>query len=375
MTVAERPSDIIVIGAGVVGASVAYELARRGASVEVIDERPVGMGATQASAGVLAPYIEAHEGSPLLDLAVRSLDLFDEFIARVSSDGGVAIPYRRTGTVEVAADESGLAALRETADLLARLHVPAVLLDAVSVRSEEPLLGGSPIGGLLIDTHGFVAAGDLTRALASAARHHGAQFIEPSAVRAISPAGPDILVETDRGSLSANAVVIAAGTWSGDIAVAGASARVPVRPIRGQLLHLQWTGTPLRRVTWSSRCYLVPWDDGSLLVGATMEDAGFDERTTVAGVRDLLDAVCYLVPQASSAGFRSARVGLRPGTTDGLPVIGPSSAIPNLVYATGHFRNGILLAPLTARLVADALLDHRIDPLLAHVSPARFDGL
>ena len=341
----------------------------------MIDGRPVGMGATQASAGVLAPYIEAHEGSPLLELTVRSLDLFDDFIASVSSESGITIPYRRTGTVEVAADESGLTALRKTADLLARLHVPAALLDEVSLRSEEPLVGDSPIGGLLIDTHGFVAAGDLTRALAAAARRHGAQFMEPTAVRAISPAGPDILVETDRGTLSANAVVMAAGSWSGDIAVAGAPARVPLRPIRGQLLHLKWTGTPLRRVTWSSRCYLVPWDDGSLLVGATMEDAGFDERTTVAGVHDLLDAACNLVPQASSAEFRSARVGLRPGTIDGLPVIGSSSVMTNLMYATGHFRNGILLAPLTARLVADALLDRRIDPLLAHVSPARFGGL
>ena len=148
-----------------------------------------------------------------------------------------------------------------------------------------------------------------------------------------------------------------------------------MRPVRGQLLQLGWTGTPLRRVTWSGRCYLVPWEDGSLLVGATVEEAGFDERTTVAGVRDLLDAVSELVPHAWAAGFLGARVGLRPATTDDLPVIGASSVMPNLMYATGHYRNGVLLAPLTAQLVADAMLENRIDPLLAPVSPSRFGEL
>jgi glycine/D-amino acid oxidase-like deaminating enzyme len=119
----------------------------------------------------------------------------------------------------------------------------------------------------------------------------------------------------------------------------------------------------------------VPWEDGTLLVGATVEDAGFDERTTVEGVRGLLDAVCAIVPRACTAGFTGARVGLRPATTDDLPVIGPSAVMPNLMYATGHYRNGVLLAPLTAQLVADAMLDNRIDPLLAAVSPARFGDL
>src|SRR6195256_1386220 len=141
-----RPSEIIVVGAGIVGCAIAYELARRGASVEIVDERPVGMGATQASAGVLAPYIEARDGSPLLALTVRSLDLFDDFIARVSADSGVAIPYRRTGTLDVATDEAERDALRTTADVLSRREVPAILLDAAGVRAEEPLLGDGAIG-------------------------------------------------------------------------------------------------------------------------------------------------------------------------------------------------------------------------------------
>jgi len=370
-----RPSDIIVVGAGIVGCAVAAELARRGASVEIIDERLIGMGATQASAGVLAPYIEAREGSPLLDLTIRSLALYDDFVARTIAESGLAVMYRRTGTIDIATSDAEVQALRARADLLTRRGVPALLLDALTVRSEEPHLGDGAAGGLLIETHGFVAAADLTRALAAAARRCGAQLIEPSRVRRISRIGGDVVVDTDRGSLTGNAVVIAAGSWSGEIDIEGVSGRVPVRPVRGQLLTLGWTGTPLRRVTWSSRCYLVPWDDGTLLVGATVEEAGFDERATVAGVRDLLDAASELVPHAWSAGFKGARVGLRPATADDLPVIGASQIAPNVMYATGHYRNGVLLAPLTAALVADAMLDGRVDPMLAAVSPARFGDL
>jgi len=367
-----RPTDIIVVGAGVVGCAVADELARRGASVEIVDDRPPSMGATQASAGVLAPYIEARDGHPLLDLTVRSLELYEAFVERLVGDTGLAVAYRRTGTLDVAADETELKALEAIASFLKRRGVPALLLDPDATKNEEPHLGGTPAGALLIEQHGFVAAADMTRALAVSARRRGAQVIEQTRVRRIFRQNAELIVETDRGTLSGDAVVLAAGSWSSEVDVDGVAARVPVRPVRGQLLHLAWSGPPLRRVTWTRRCYLVPWDDGTLLVGATMEDVGFDERVTVAGVRDLLDAACDVVPHAWTAGFRCARVGLRPGTPDELPVIGPSSVMPNLMYATGHFRNGVLLAPLTAHLVADALLERRLDPALTTVSPARF---
>jgi glycine oxidase len=370
-----RPSDIIVIGAGIVGCAIAHELARRGASVEIVDDRPVGMGATQASAGILAPFIEARECSPLLELTVASLALYDGFVAQVAAESGITIPYRRTGTLDVALDEAELSALRETAGALAGRDVSAVMLDAAAVRAEEPQLSDGAIGGLLIEAHGFVGARDLTRALVVAARRYGAQLIEPSRVRRIARRDGEVVVETDRGSLAGGAVVLAAGSWSPDITIEDVTIPVPVRPVRGQLLALSWPGVPLRRVTWGRRCYLVPWDDGTLLVGATMEEAGFDERATVEGVRGLLDAACELIPRAWAAGFRAARVGLRPGTVDDLPVIGPSSALAPLMYATGHFRNGVLLAPITAKLVADAMLDGRIDPMLDAVRPSRFGAL
>ncbi len=364
--------DVVVIGSGVIGCAVAFELARRGASVEVVDTRPAGMGATQASAGVLAPYLEAREGTALFALGARSLELYDDFIAHASGASGVTIPYRRTGTLEVAASEDTMARLRQTSESLARLGIAGEALSAAEARSEEPQLANDVAGGLFVPSHGYVAAGELTRALVTAARRHGAQIVEGGSVRRISRDGADLAVETDRGPLSGDAVVLAAGSWSGQIEVGGAPRRVPVRPVRGQLLHLAWSGPALRRVIWGEQCYLVPWGDGTLLVGATMEDAGFDERTTVAGVAGLLEAATGLVPHVEAAGFIGARAGLRPGTPDDLPVIGPSTMMPNLVYATGHFRNGVLLAPLTAQLVADALLAGRTDQAFEAVGPKRF---
>jgi glycine oxidase len=370
-----RAAEIVIIGAGVVGCTIAFELARRGAAVKMVDGRSVGEGATQASAGILAPYLESRDGGPLLGLTTRSLDLFDEFVAQVSSASGVAVPYRRTGTLDVATDDADVRELSTTASLLTSRGVAAEWLDGAAARLEEPQLTSHALGALSIGAHGFVSAPELTRAAATAAQRLGAQIVPPAHVTRLSRSNGNISIEADGTVLRADAVVLAAGCWSGQVDVDGAGVRIPVRPVRGQLLHLAWNGEPLRRVIWSQKCYLVPWHDGTVLVGATVEEAGFEERATVAGVRDLLDAACDVVPHTWTASFLAARVGLRPGTPDNLPVIGRSRVMPGLLYATGHFRNGVLLAPLTARIVADALLDGRMDPVLAITDPERFGDL
>jgi glycine oxidase len=370
-----RHADVIVIGAGIVGCAIACELARRGTAVRIVDDRPAGMGATQASAGVLAPYLEAREGTAFLDLTVRSLNLYDSFIAELAGESGEQISYRRTGTIDIALDDDALRTLQERATVLTRIGVSSALLSPDAVRSEEPHVGYGAAGALLVEAHGFVVVADLIRALTLAGRQHGIEFAAPARAHRISRQDDAVAVDTDNGTLSAATVVLAAGSWSGAIDVEGAGAHAPVRPVRGQLLSLAWRGTPLRRTTWGSRCYLVPWDDGTLLVGATMEEAGFDERATVAGVRDLLEAAGELIPHAWSAGFNGAKVGLRPATTDGLPIVGRSAAVPNLVYATGHFRNGVLLAPLTAKLVADLVMGSPADSALAALAPSRFGAL
>ena len=366
---AKQATDVVVIGAGVIGCAVAFELARRGARVAVIDPRGIARGATFASAGVLAPYLEADRKGPLLPLAVKSLAMYDGFVATVSEVAGLSFPYRRSGTLEVTADEDGFKRLQGlAADLPA---ARGIILDREAAREAEPQLAEDVIGALLIEEHGFVAAADLTAALARGAAAKGATFLPPRSAVLIEADGAAVSIATTDGAMSAAAVVLAAGTWSGQL---GASAQppLPVRPVRGQLLRLRWHAPPLARVVWGPRCYLVPWPDGSLLVGATMEEVGFDERTTVAGVRDLLESVCDLAPGAWQSTFDEARVGLRPAAPDLLPIVGPSSRVPGLVYATAHHRNGVLLAPVTASLVADLVLEGRADPALEPLAPSRF---
>ena len=367
----DQTSQVVVVGAGIVGCAVAYELARRGVHVRVIDRREVGQGATQASAGVLAPYIEAHDRRPLLELSTRSLDLYDEFVARIVEDSGVAVQYVRTGTLEVATGPGDLQRLEGIHDACVERGIAAQMFDADAVRQAEPQLAPTVRGGLVVESHGFIGASELTTALRRAAAAHGVSFQTSAPVTRIEGNGAGIRVETAGDAFACESAVMAAGSWSGHVEIDGASP-VPIRPVRGQLLHLGWPVAPLRRVVWAPGCYLVPWSDGSVLAGATIEEVGFDERATVAGVRALIAAAELVAPEVSNASFREARVGLRPATPDELPVIGPSSAVPGLVYACGHFRNGILLAPLTAAIVADLMVDRRLDEALDLTSPSRF---
>lgn len=370
----QRSSDILVIGNGIIGCAVAFELGRRGASVVVIDDRVPGGGATQASAGMLAPYNEVDEEGPHLELTVRALDAFDRFMAGVGEDSGLAVRYCRTGTLTLAYTDESCVHLARKAALTRARGVQAELLDAADVVREEPSATSTARAGLLIPAHGFVAANQLVAALVAAARRHGVSFVTGPRAQAIRQQGGTVAVTTGTDSWTAAHVVHAAGSWSGHLVIEGAEP-VPVHPVRGQLLHLKANGPQIRRVTWGDRCYLVPWDDGSLLVGATVEHVGFDESTTVGGMRDLLDGVASTLRRDWRATLVDARAGLRPGTPDDLPIVGPSTVAPRVWYATGHYRNGVLLAPITASCVADAVLDHRIDPLLESLRPGRFGRL
>ena len=363
--------DVAVVGAGVIGGAIAYELAARGASVTVLDARGAGLGSTQAAAGMLVPFIEGF-GHPLLPLAARSLEMYGPFVERLTRDTGIGVGYVRTGSLQIAVEDESIDELKAVAASARSAGVNCELLDARQTLAAEPHLTPEVRAGQLIPEHGFVVAIDLSGALSAGAIKHGARVIVPARARRIVPRGSDIDIELETGGhVSARHVVVAAGSWTGQIDIDGIPP-LPVRPVRGQLLHLAWPAEPLKRIAWGPRCYIVPSGSNSVLVGATVEEAGFDERTTVAGVRDLLDAACDLVPHIWQASFTAARVGLRPATPDGMPVIGRSNTIPGLVFATGHFRNGILLAPFTAKAVADLVLDNREDPLLATTSPQRF---
>jgi glycine oxidase len=364
-------ADVIVVGAGIIGCAIARGLARRGTAVRVFESRVVGAGATQASAGLLAPYIEAPQPGPLLELAVRSLEMYDRFVEELQDESGVAVEYRRSGTLEVAMDDSAAKQLR-IGMRRAPAQAGAEWLDGAQTRALESSLPESVLGAVRVAAHAYVAATQLTEALTWAALRHGAQFETGRRVTAIRGGVDAVEVEAEDGQRwSGDTVIIATGSWTGQVDT-DQKVLQAVRPVRGQLLKLSWRGEPLRHVIWGPDCYVVPWNDGTVLVGATVEDVGFDERTTAAGVRDLLDAVCEVLPAAWGATFLEARVGLRPATDDGLPVIGSPEAAPRIVYATGHYRNGVLLAPITALLVVEGLFNGPSDPVLKAFNPDRF---
>lgn len=374
--------NIAVVGAGIIGCAIAHELASRGARVTVLERRGIARGASWASAGVLAPWIEAvdHLGAgtaaprlapalagtpeprsapshgPLLDMCAASLALYDDFVQRVRRDGGAAFDYARPGTLEVAFTREQASALQRTAAALTSAGVRALWLDGTAARALEPALSPAIAGALRIDDHGFVEMPALVAAVAAAARMRGAAFHAPVDVTKIEPApGGLVRLHVSGAPHTFDHIVIAAGSWANRLKAGGDG----VTPVKGQLVRLRFDEPPASRVLWSEGCYMVCWRDGTVLVGATVEDAGFDERPTAAAVTTLLDAAAALMPATRNATFVDVRAGLRPSPAAGaaLPQIGASPSMANVTLATGHFRNGVLLAPLTAQLAATQVLE------------------
>jgi glycine oxidase len=358
--------NVAVVGAGVVGCAIAHELASRGADVRLLDGRGPSLGATRASAGILAPHLEGHIPA-LRRLAGCSLSMYDDFIRRVERDSGRRIEYERHGTLQVALSDSQAQQLSADARALQQEGVEHMLLDAAGTQRLEPELADRATAGLFVPSHGYVCAASLTHALVAAAEAHGARVAADMAIR-IEGGPKSAVVTTKTAVLQADAVILASGCWPIEARPVPAPS---IRPIRGQLVQLHVDEPVASRVIWGRECYLVPWRDGSILVGATSEDVGFDEHATADGIRGLLNAAADLLPALGRARFQEVRVGLRPKGFDDLPIIGRSTSVPTVHYALGHYRNGVLLAPITAALVADLVIDGRERDELALVRPDR----
>ena len=365
---------VIVVGAGIIGCTVAYELARAGARVELLEPRRPGQGATRASAGILAPYIEGH-ADIFRDLGARSLELYDSFVARVRDDSGHEIPYQRTGTFELAFSDADVERLSGLSATLWEQGVEARWIAPDAFGDIEPLAARHAKGGLLIPIHGFVGVTALTLAAAAAAEKFGVQLrSDVGAIRIYPLSGDQVGVQSSQALWEADRVVLAAGSWSSKITVQGADT-VPVKPIRGQLIRLRADPGAIRRVLWGPNGYIVPWPDGTILVGSTVEDVGFNEDYTQEAIANLREAATELVPILAAAPMTSVRTGLRPRGPDELPILGPSSAVPGLIYATAHYRNGVMFTPLTVELVRDLVFDRAPDPALRELDPARHGKL
>ncbi len=368
--------DAAVIGGGPIGLSVAWRAAQRGLRTVVLERGVVGEGAAHVAAGMLAPTSEAeYGGEALLRLGLASADRYPAFVRELGRATGCDPGYRRCGTLLVARDRDEAEALERERAHRERLGLGVERLRPSEARRREPALApGLRLALEASDDHA-VDPRLLVRALAGAARGAGAELREGAVVAGV--AGSDAAVtgvELAGGDhVAATSVVVAAGCWSGELAGIPEAARVPVRPVKGQIMRLRDPAGPglVDRVLRLARSYLVPRGDGRYVLGATVEERGFDTDVTAGGVLELLRDATELVPGLSELVVEELAAGLRPGTPDNGPILGPG-AVRGLHWATGHHRNGILLAPVTGDAVAAALVEDGLPELARPFSADRF---
>jgi glycine oxidase len=369
-------ADVVVVGAGVVGLAAAWSAARRGLRVLVLEASAPGAGASGVAAGMLAPVTEADFGEPeLVELTVAAARGWPRFARELEAAAGARVGYRETGTLTVAVDRDEVAVLRRLHELQGELGLDAEWLGGSACRRLEPGLAPRVAGGILAPGDHQVSPRALVAALATAVGRAGGEIRHGVRVRGLECRGGavDAVVLADGTRLPARAVVLAAGAESGRLEVPEA-ARVPVRPVKGQILRLRAGASaplPATRVIRTPEVYAVPRADGRLVVGATMEERGFDTSVTAGGVLELLRRAYEALPGISELELVEARAGLRPAATDNGPIVGPAP-VPGLVWATGHWRHGILLAPITGEAVAAALAGADPPAQTLPFTPARF---
>jgi glycine oxidase len=372
----------VIIGGGVIGLSVAWRAAQRGIDVTLTDPAP-GQGASRAAAGMLTPAAEAaYTEKDLFSLGLESLRRYPDFAAELTARTGEPTGFSQAGTMQVGYDADDLAVLHEAQVLQESLGVVTERLTSRQCRAEEPMLDPSVRGGLLTRSDGAIDPRRLTRALLAAVRQAGVTMVPQQVADVLVTSGPGQgrsagVRLADGSEIRADHVVLAAGWQSGQVAGLPPGALPPIRPVKGQILRLRAApgaalpGRCVRGIVRGRPVYLLPRDSGELVVGATQEELGADTRVTAGGIWELLRDARTLVPGITELDFAEATAGLRPGTPDNAPVIGPAG-LPGLVLATGHFRGGVLLAPVTADVVADYLATQRIPAVAAPFSATRF---
>ena len=373
LAVVESGAEVVIAGAGIIGCAIAYELARRGVSCVVLDSRRLGMAATNAAAGILAPLADFGRPDALVRLGLASMRRYPHWVERLRDEvPDIDVEFDLNGVLRVAFDEDELAELRAGLRYREELGVELKELDGALVRELEPRVSPRAVGGVLATEDGQVSNQLFTLALARAARQRGARIIEHAPVVGFrTRAGSVTAVRTPEHAFDCDRLVLATGPWTRALA-AKLRVEVPTRPMRGQMLALGGMVTPIRHIVWGRRGYLVPRANGLVFAGATVEDVGFRFRTTKRGLAGVRRAAFGLVPQLRQAREHFTWAGLRPGSPDELPMLGPLPGWENVTVATGHFRNGILLAPITGELIAQSIVDGSQPEALAPFSPARF---
>ncbi|MGH3319284.1 MAG: glycine oxidase ThiO [Streptosporangiaceae bacterium] len=373
----ESDHDVVVVGGGVIGLSIAWRVAARGRSVVVADPEP-GSQASYAAAGMLAPVTEATYGEEaLLRLGLDSVERYPSFVQELEEASGVDTGFRTEGTLDVAFDADDVAVLDDLQRYQDSLGMHAERLGRRETRALEPMLAPSVRGGLYAADDRSIDPRRLCRALLAAAERVGAEIRRERVERLVVEHDEAAGVRLRGGHrLRAPQTVLAAGCWSDALDGIPPGVAPPVRPVKGQILRLRTDQTfvthTVRGIVRGFSIYVVPRLDGEIVVGSTVEEMGFDTRVTAGGAWYLLRDAHELLPGVTELELAEIHAGLRPGSPDNAPVIGPTS-LPGLVAATGHFRNGVLLTPVTADSVSELLVDGTVPAVLRPFSAQRFE--
>jgi glycine oxidase len=374
-----RTSDVLVVGGGIIGLVTAWRAAQRGLTTAVVDPEPGG-GAAQVAAGMLAAVTELHYGEQtLLGLNLASAHRYPDFAAELTDLTGIDLGYRRCGTLAVALDADDRAHLRELHALQRQSGLESEWLSGRECRRLEPMLAPGVRGGLRVDGDHQIDPRRLTRALLAACERAGVVFHRAWAQR-LRVAGDRAagVATTDGEEWDADQVVLAAGSFSGRLEGVPQALLPPVRPVKGQVLrltvpprHAPFLSRTVRAIVRGSHVYLVPRESGELVIGATSEELGWDTTVTAGGVYELLRDAHELVPGITELPLTETRAGLRPGSPDNAPLLGPTE-LPGLLLATGHYRNGVLLTPVTGDALAHALTTGELPEVARPFTPRRF---
>ena len=367
-------SDVLIIGGGVIGLSIARELHKRGAKkVSVIDRGPIGREASWAAAGMLAPNIETDSDLDFHKFGIESLELYPKFAAELLEETGIDIELDRSGTLCLAFSEESIALQKTYARQQGR-NVAVEILSSEELHRLEPSISSDVHTALFYPNDWQVENRKLVEALREYAQQSGINIVENIEVS-------ELLIEDRRvrgartfaGEFRADTTVIATGAWTSHIKIGDISMPVSVKPIRGQMLSFSLNERLLRHVVYSHRGYLVPRNDGRILVGATVEDVGFDKTVSDEGIDELTHAAVEILPRLADTRIGETWAGLRPFADDGLPVLGDIPGWENVIVATAHYRNGILLAPKTGEIVADRIIDGIESDFLKLFGVGRFE--
>ncbi len=367
---------ILVIGAGIIGLSIARALHKQGAGrIKVIERQQIGKEASFAAAGMLAPHVEAEQKDIFFNFCVESNKLYGAFVSEIFEETGIDVEFFSDGIIYLAFTEDDLEKLKHRYGWQSKAKIKVEFLQSQEIRKIEPFISPNVIAGLIYPEDGQVENRKLLFALEKSLHLSGVEIVQNTEVtNLIAQNGRIEAVETNKGEkIFADVIILATGAWTSLIKLNNRNLAFPeIKPIRGQMITFKTNKKFFEHVLHSPRGYVVPRKDGRILVGATAENVGFDKSVTNSGIEFLSDIGLEISPSLSKLKISDKWAGLRPMASDGLPVLGEFPEVKNLFVAAGHYRNGILLAPITAKILTEKIVSNSESEYLQAFSPSRF---